>query len=477
MEIKNRIHNPDDNYRTTDNKKIIKDISLFLDEYRNISNNDFYRLLCIFYNISMDDKDYIDYINYKVNGNFDNIVKIETEVIDSYIDYEGHGRDFSWWTVKVRLCMKVAITGEIDNNKIYKIDEIKQLISDNKMYPVCYFYEKCDDRLCANRIKNDIDYLVKKEYGLLCVNDECFDYFMNNLRDRFEMEELFDEIRTYIVKEKMYLEYELRDYYSYDEKWIHKKLDLVNGLIDCYNKSIDLFNKYNNQSDDHVNKNILKDPVEIVADYLSRLPNIDRCCWYEEIEFEQIVRILESINYDENKELCEKIVKLVIDLGDPELCFSLASSYLINWVDFDQMMDIIIDSGDAEVNYEVLDETVDVLEPVYVLKHLKVVIDSDEAELNYKLALDDRFKDHINDFGVAVINSGNLWYNYLFALNIEGADVRRHGEVIIESGDLYYNYLFAMEVPGADVKRHYQVLVENDKNDEYKSVLKRILKK
>lgn len=58
-----------------------------------------------------------------------------------------------------------------------------------------------------------------------------------------------------------------------------------------------------------------------------------------------------------------------------------------------------------------------------------------------------------------------MW-NYKFAKEVKGADVKAHEKAIIESKNLEWNYNFAKDVKGADVKAHGNVVIES-KNLEW----------
>lgn len=60
-----------------------------------------------------------------------------------------------------------------------------------------------------------------------------------------------------------------------------------------------------------------------------------------------------------------------------------------------------------------------------------------------------------------VINTNDAELNYIFARNVEGADVKKHGEVVLRSKDPSLNYLFATEVVGADIEAHKEVIAQS----------------
>ena len=83
----------------------------------------------------------------------------------------------------------------------------------------------------------------------------------------------------------------------------------------------------------------------------------------------------------------------------------------------------------------------------------------------YALALKANPKD-LHLYAQAMIETGDSYYNYLFAKNIKGADILAHGNVVIKDGLKYlcyvdeYNYLFARDIPGADVLSHGKVILK-----------------
>ena len=198
-------------------------------------------MICNFYIVTLEDDDYIEYINYKNNSDYDKVISIGTDVIFKDTQTEGHGRDFSFWTVSYRLYLKVAVLDELEqNDKFYTMDEIKMLIKEGKIYPIYSYCEECDYRLYENNVKNDIDYLVKYEYGRkskeqLSINDEYFEYFIDRILDNTLISDMFKSIRIFIIDVRSNLESYLDDYYFAENKETMNKLDKVNELIDKFN--------------------------------------------------------------------------------------------------------------------------------------------------------------------------------------------------------------------------------------------------
>ena len=455
----------------------INKVKYFFDNYDRLTKRDYYNMICNFYDIRLEDNDYIDYINYKYSSNYDRVISIATDVINKDIQREGHGRDFSWWTVSYRMYLKVAVFGELENSdKFFTMDEIWELIKDSKIYPIDWYCEECDDRLYENRCKNDIDYLVKCEYGRkvgqLSINDEYFDYFIDKILSEIKIDNIFNAIRDFLVDSRNDLECSLIYYYDdYEDNSSDKKLVEVNKIIDMFNEKIVSLDRENDCDIEKISTN----KIEMLFKYLNSLFNDDDSKWYKDITFEQVVSIICSLNYDENKELCDEIKKIIIGLGDSELCYEMFCN--VDWIDEKIMLDLIIDSGDVDICYKVV--TNYELDKVTRKRLIQVIIDSGDEEVNYNLVekgnLD--FID-VREHGKVVIDSKNVWYNFLFA-QLDGADVRAHREVIMEYGSVYDNNTFCSYVDGADIEKHREVirmkLLEEEREDE--NNLKKVRKK
>lgn len=202
---------------------------------------------------------------------------------------------------------------------------------------------------------------------------------------------------------------------------------------------------------------------------------MNKCEWYQDIEIEQVVKIISMIDYDEELDLCSKIEKMIIDLGDPELCYLMISD--IDWIDFDKMIKVIFDSENEWVAYDMISNLSDQLDRDVIRKLIKIVVDSEDAELNYELAKSGLDFIDTKEHARAVIDSGNVDYNYLFALNVPDADVRAHGEVVMEYGSAYENSEFITYVRGADVEKHREIIRLKTEEEENKNSLKKTRKK
>lgn len=71
-----------------------------------------------------------------------------------------------------------------------------------------------------------------------------------------------------------------------------------------------------------------------------------------------------------------------------------------------------------------------------------------------------------NDFEIKILKLKNMELSAYFYKNIKWANLELHEKVMIDSWNLYYNYVFARTVKGADIKARGQVIINSD-NIEY----------
>lgn len=182
----------------------IKEVLNLLEEkYSNIDPNRLFNVIKRLYNITLDDNDYLEYVNYTTNKNYDKVVDVKTSYVFSDIQSEGHGRDFSWWTVKYRLLFKAVTTKDFNAKKVYSYEELKELVDTDKVVLVNRLTKEVSD---TSRVKQDerflnLKHLAKNNYEVN-VNDidpknECFIYFMNQFRKNKNKTQLFRDVKSF----------------------------------------------------------------------------------------------------------------------------------------------------------------------------------------------------------------------------------------------------------------------------------------
>ncbi len=125
--------------------------------------------------------------------------------------------------------------------------------------------------------------------------------------------------------------------------------------------------------------------------------------------------------------------------------------------DFVLFEEIICEKCTAEQIYRIANLG---LKSTNIKKLANAIIARKDPKYNYMFAKDIPGAD-IRAHAQAIIESKDSEYNYMFAKDIPGADIKAHAQAIIESKDPLYNYKFAKDIPGADIKAHAQAIIES----------------
>lgn len=248
MIIKRKI--PDGSSYNFDSKKttdMLKMITIFFQKQDTLTNEEYYKILSNFYDFELEDKDYLDIVNIITKDNYNNIVNIKTNQIYSDLEREGHGRDFSFWTVKYRLFIKAAIKDSvIEDNKEYTVEELKELISETKIFPIIRYGIKCDDELKVN-INNDVwdlETLANWNYRKVDAKTNYFNIIIELIKRKLSINKVYKDIKSYLLEFNNYIrefdEYK-DEYYAYiDEEF----REISNRRIIAIEKSLYYYDKY-----------------------------------------------------------------------------------------------------------------------------------------------------------------------------------------------------------------------------------------
>lgn len=340
-----------------DNKDILiisKLIIEFLKNKENTNKEELYKLLLYFYDIKIDNTDYMEFVNSVSEIEYTTIVEIPTNriVIDS--GSEGHGRDFSWWTQNYQIFVKAFSSSFVPSKEEYTISEVEELAKSGVIYPIHPFGKKTKKKFI--NVNDTIDYLTKYNGKVLEASDIYFDFMVNKAICNIGIKTLIEEIRLFITKLKL-------DSVIDEDRYYGEKIETFDEL------SSDLINIYNANVK---GSKIESTPLEIVMAYLRKLPNVEK--WYEEVTLEQIVNVFNQIDEEENKDLCSEIEALVISLGEAELCYEMASNF--EWVDKKVMAEIVINDGCPDFNYYFASE----VEGADIERHKQVILNSKYAD-------------------------------------------------------------------------------------------------
>ena len=342
MKIKCKFYNYDyEREFAGDNlKRLSKMIIEFLNNKGNVGLEKLYEIINAFYDIKLSDNDYLNYINYKSGMQYDKVVHIPTNVVTTDLQSEGHGRDFSWWTQNYQRMIAVATSDFVVEKDEYTYEEVKELISSKLIYPMYPFVRKTDKK--AHFVDCDIQYLLSYSSKEMTKDSEYFEYMVMKELETIGKAEFLKQIRTFIIDMKLNLDNYDYFYCEYDEDEFDEEKDsLKEEKIEDIQK--DLLKAYN----DNVNGDFIKETsIEIVMDYLRNIRNVNFL--FEDITIDHVVNTICKLNYEDDKDLCDEIEQIAINLKHAEFCYELAA--YCDWVDKKKMADIVVEDGNPEIN-------------------------------------------------------------------------------------------------------------------------------
>ena len=339
----------DTDYSEKDLLMLSKLIIEFLEKKEKTNAETLYKMISYFYDVKLETIDYIGYINKKTNSSFSKVIDIPTQQVTSVMDYEGHGRDFSWWTQNYRRMIKAASKEFVVTKDAYTFAEITKLIEDGEIYPIYPFGEKTKNPV--NYLEDKTNYLVSYQSKELDPKDEYFEHMVVEIVKQIGLKTLIKDIKEFIISLK------LNSHITNDED-LRELEETADILITTYNQT---------------NKDkIIPSPIELVIKYLRDLPYEE--FWYEKINMEQIIGIISMLDYEKDKEICDEIQSIAIRLKEVELCYELALN--CDWVDKKVMAEIVIQDGNPDFNYYFASE----VEGADIKRHKEVILNSKRAD-------------------------------------------------------------------------------------------------
>ncbi len=246
---------------------MIDDITNILTNYDTISSNEFLRIINRIYRISTDEEsemkqyrvyytrlgfdteEYYDYssiINGEVDANemirlynmagntsFKRIVSIKTNMIRTYLQCEGHGKDYDEWEDNFQGYLIVLTDTDLDRDKVYTKEEIDEMIKKG-IISVVTTTEVNISKKDMPKEKSSFKY-----YGFEKDKEPYKSALVKLIKEKIPKEKLFRDVRKYLKE----LKNEYVSYCHFDER---KKMYGANELEDFYQLRFKYKKKWNN---------------------------------------------------------------------------------------------------------------------------------------------------------------------------------------------------------------------------------------
>ncbi len=246
---------------------MIDDITNILTNYDTISSNEFLRIINRIYRISTDEEsemkqyrvyytrlgfdteEYYDYssiINGEVDANemirlynmagntsFKRIVSIKTNMIRTYLQCEGHGKDYDEWEDNFQGYLIVLTDTDLDRDKVYTKEEIDEMIKKG-IISVVTTTEVNISKKDMPKEKSSFKY-----YGFEKDKEPYKSALVKLIKEEIPKDKLFRDVRKYLKE----LKNEYVSYCHFDER---KKMYGANELEDFYQLRFKYKKKWNN---------------------------------------------------------------------------------------------------------------------------------------------------------------------------------------------------------------------------------------
>lgn len=182
-------------------------------DLKQLSDEEFYDLLCKVYSISLTEEDYLKILSKRNNKKYNRFTEIGTFMTFTDTATEGHGRDFSWWQqlYQIRYIVAVSEDIEIEYDSILRKNDIKKMIEDKSIVIIECKTRPINNKLNINETVEDMQLInlncsySNGIYGRLIgeiYKDDNFPIVISMLRRKFTKKRIIKDMKDYIEELK-----------------------------------------------------------------------------------------------------------------------------------------------------------------------------------------------------------------------------------------------------------------------------------
>lgn len=230
-------------------------------DFKKLSDNEFYDLLCKVYDITLTEKDYLKILSKKNNKKYDKFSEINTYMTFIGTAQEGHRRDFSWWEqlYQIKYLIAVSKDTEIEYNTTLSKEEINKLIADKTIVIIGKRNKK--------RIYNlDINEPLE-QFPITKLNFDYYNSLYNHMHGQIHKDENF-QVAVALLRKKFTKKRILKDMKKYLEELLNNinivQTDQMNIILSNSKsyKIPELYNEWYDNSNEKKSINALKKTLE-----------------------------------------------------------------------------------------------------------------------------------------------------------------------------------------------------------------------
>lgn len=178
-------------------------------DFKKLSDEEFYDILCKVYSISLTEEDYLKIISKRNNKKYNRFTEIGTFMTFTDTATEGHGRDFSCWKqlYQVRYIVAVAEDTEIEYDSVLRKNDIKKMVEDKSIVIVERKTRPIHNKLNINESVENIPSIKLNcsysngIYGRMTgsiYKDDNFPIVISMLRRKFTKKRIRKDMKDYI---------------------------------------------------------------------------------------------------------------------------------------------------------------------------------------------------------------------------------------------------------------------------------------
>lgn len=175
-------------------------------DLKQLSDEEFYDLLCNVYSISLTEEDYLKIISKRNDKKYNRFTEIGTFMTFTDTATEGRGKGFSWWRQLYQVSYIVAVSEniEIKYGSTLKKEDIKRMVEDKTIVIVKSITKPIEHKLNINEEFENIptmelncSYSCGNIYGSICKDDN-FPIIVSMLRRKFTKNRILKDMKAYI---------------------------------------------------------------------------------------------------------------------------------------------------------------------------------------------------------------------------------------------------------------------------------------
>lgn len=184
-------------------------------DIKKLTDEQFYKIILNFYDISFEEKDYLKYISKKTGEKYDWFTEIYTSMTFEDRASKGHGRTFEYWDQNYQVTFNVAVNEKYDtagilDEKVFSKDEIKEMVKNKDIVIVSSSSQEIDNFDFEKESYEKFS-CVDIDFDFYRLSAESFPIIISMLRKKLKRKKILDDLKTFLLNLQYEIEIILHD--------------------------------------------------------------------------------------------------------------------------------------------------------------------------------------------------------------------------------------------------------------------------